>query len=176
MHLHMARMTARQDASGGLLLLEEQDRSLWDQRCISIGLDWLAQSAQGETFSRYHAEAGIAAEHCLAPSFHETRWDKVVECYELLEQVAPSALHKLNHAVAIAQWRSPEAALAGLHGFEPPAWLTGSYLWASVLADLHRRCGNKVSARRYREQALASAPTVAVRELLQRRLTAGGSD
>jgi len=89
MHLHAARMTARQDSSGGLLLLEEQDRELWDQQGIQIGLEWLARSSQGDRFSRYHAEAGVAAEHCLAPSFQETRWDKVVECYALLERVAP---------------------------------------------------------------------------------------
>jgi RNA polymerase sigma-70 factor (ECF subfamily) len=68
MHLHGARMTARQDGSGGLLLLEEQDRALWDQREIHLGLSWLAKSATGSVFSRYHAEAGVAAEHCLAPS------------------------------------------------------------------------------------------------------------
>src|SRR5258706_9103928 len=78
MHLHAARMAARQDSSGGLLLLEEQDRERWDRQQIQIGMEWLAKSAQGDTFSRYHAEAGIAAEHCLAPSFRETRWDKVV--------------------------------------------------------------------------------------------------
>src|SRR5262249_41362982 len=91
MHLHLARMPARQDGSGGLLLLEEQHRSLWDQGQIQEGLSWLARSAEGVTFSRYHAEAGIAAEHCLAASFAATRWDRIVECYELLEKTAPSA-------------------------------------------------------------------------------------
>ena len=76
MHLHLARMNARQNGTGGLLLLEEQDRSLWDQQEIQVGLRWLAKSAQGDKFSRYHAEAGIAAEHCLAPSFEETCWEK----------------------------------------------------------------------------------------------------
>jgi len=79
MHLHVARMTARQDGSGGLLLLEEQDRALWDRQRIQVGLVWLAKSAQGVGFSRYHAEAGIAAEHCLAPSFQETRWFEALE-------------------------------------------------------------------------------------------------
>ena len=107
MHLHAARMTARQDGSGGLLLLEEQDRKLWDRERIQQGLKWLAKSAEGNTFSRYHAEAGIAAEHCLASSFHETRWDKVVECYSLLEQFTHSPIHKLNRAVAVAEWKGP---------------------------------------------------------------------
>jgi RNA polymerase sigma-70 factor (ECF subfamily) len=102
MHLHGARMSVRQDGSGGLLLLEEQDRGRWDQREIEIGLAWLAKSAAGDVFSRYHAEAGIAAEHCLAPTFAATRWERIVECYSLLERLAPSALHTLNRAVAVA--------------------------------------------------------------------------
>lgn len=169
-----ARMTARQDSSGGLLLLGEQDRALWDQPRIQLGMEWLAKSAEGERFSRYHAEAGIAAEHCLAPSFQATRWDNVVECYVLLERIAPSAIHKLNRAVAVAEWRGPTEGLAVLEGFEPPTWLTGSYMWAAILADLHRRCGNADTADRYRDIALKSAPTLAVKRLLQRRLQFGG--
>lgn len=170
MHLHSARMTARQDGSGGLLLLEEQDRSLWDQREIQLGLSWLARSAEGEVFSRYHAEAGVAAEHCLAPSFAETRWERIVECYALLEQLAPSAIHTLNRSVAMAEWRGPIEGLAVLEGLQPPSWLVGSYLWAAVLADLHRRCGHAELAKRYREVAMASAPSPAVKDALARRL------
>lgn len=173
MHLHTARIAARQDAAGGLLLLEEQDRALWDPREIAIGLAWLAESARGEAFSRYHAEAGIAAEHCLAPSFAETRWDRIVECYALLERLAPSALHTLNRAVAVAQWRGPAEGLAVVEGLDPPSWLEGSYLWAAVLADLHRRCGHVEIAQRYRDTAVETAPSAAVRDLLSRRLRAG---
>jgi RNA polymerase sigma-70 factor (ECF subfamily) len=171
MHLHSARMTARQDASGGLLLLEEQDRSLWNQAQIHEGLSWLAQSAEGDVFSRYHAEAGIAAEHCLAPSFAETRWDRIVECYALLERLAPSPLHTLNRAIAMAEWRGPADGLAVLEGLEPPTWLVGSYLWSAVLADLHRRCGHTELAERYRRAALDGAPSDAVRRTLERRLS-----
>tara|TARA_R110002096_G_scaffold361075_2_gene554091 strand:- start:5712 stop:6878 length:1167 start_codon:yes stop_codon:yes gene_type:complete len=170
MHLHSARNMARQDDAGGLLLLEEQDRTRWDQEQIAMGLSWLAKSAAGDEFTRYHAEAGIAAEHCLAPSFAETRWQRVAECYALLERVAPSALHRLNRAVAIAEWQGPEAGLAVLHGDTPPTWLAGSYLWAAVLADLHRRCGHDDQARRYHTQAMQAAPSAAVAALLRRRL------
>jgi RNA polymerase sigma-70 factor (ECF subfamily) len=170
MHLHAARMTARQDGSGGLLLLEEQDRTLWDQREIERGLSWLARSATGSAFSRFHAEAGVAAEHCLAPSFEQTRWDRIVSCYELLERAAPSSLHTLNRAVALAEWQGPAVGLATLQGLQPPSWLAGSYQWAAVLADLHRRCGHHEEARRYRETALASAPSQVVKDLLARRL------
>jgi predicted RNA polymerase sigma factor len=154
------------------LLLEEQDRSLWDQEAIQIGLRWLGRSAEGDVFSRYHAEAGIAAEHCLAPSFSETRWDRIVECYALLERLAPSALHTLNRAVAVAEWRGPAHGLAVIEGLEPPSWLLGSYLWSAVLADLHRRCGHAELAAQYRDAALRSAPCQAVRTTLERRLRA----
>lgn len=170
MHLHHARMPARQDGSGGLWLLEEQDRSLWDQVQIETGLTWLARAAEGDVFCRYHAEAGIAAEHCLAPSLSETRWERIVACYALLEQLAPSPLHTLNRAVAIAEWQGPRQGLAVLEGLDPPSWLLGSYLWFSVLADLHRRAGHTELAQQYRDAALESAPSQAVRMALQRRL------
>lgn len=169
MYFHMARMNSRQDSSGGLLLLEQQDRSLWDRQKIQIGLTWLEKSASGNTFSRYHAEAGIAAEHCLAPSFSETRWEQIVENYLFLEQASPSAIYRLNRAVAVAEWQGPESGLSVLQGFESPSWLIGSYLWSAVLADLHRRCGHIELAENYRDLAIMSAPTQALKTLLQNR-------
>lgn len=174
MHLHASRLTARQDGAGGLLLLEEQDRKLWDAEQIQLGVEWLERAAIGETFSRYHAEAGIAAEHCLAPSFVETRWQEIVDLYAMLERVAPSPLHTLNKAVAVAEWQGPTPGLAVLQDVVPPSWLAGSYLWDAVLSDLNRRAGNSEIAGQHRERALASAPTDAVRALLQRRLAPSG--
>jgi RNA polymerase sigma-70 factor (ECF subfamily) len=169
MHLHVARFAARIDGSGGLLLLEEQDRRLWDHERMRVGAEWLARSASGDAFSRYHAEAGIAAEHCFAPSFRETRWKEIADLYAMLEQVAPSPLHTMNRAVAVAEWQGPAAALALLEGMVPPAWLEGSYLWDAVLGDLHRRVGHTEAFQGHRARALSAAPTDAVRELLRRR-------
>jgi RNA polymerase sigma factor (sigma-70 family) len=170
MHLHAARMAARQDDVHVLLLLQEQDRTLWDSSEIGKGLSWLARSAQGPTFSRYHAEAGIAAEHCLAPSLAATRWDRIVACYELLERVAPSALHTLGKALAVAECSGPSQGLAVLRGFNPPAGLANSYLCHAALADLHRRCGQLEAARRHGEAAIALAPSPPIRAALARRL------
>jgi RNA polymerase sigma-70 factor (ECF subfamily) len=170
MHLHVARLAAREDGAGGLLLLEEQDRTRWDGVRIQLGLEWLARAANGETFSRYHAEAGIAAEHCLAPTFEQTRWSEIVELYAMLERIAPSPLHTLNKAVAVAEWQGPAAGLTVLEGLVPPAWLVGSYLWDAVSSDLHRRAGNFALAQAHGARASSSAPTEAVRELLRRRL------
>jgi RNA polymerase sigma factor (sigma-70 family) len=170
MYLQLSRMAGRQDATGGLLLLEEQDRSRWNRGHVARGLSWLARSAEGSTFSRFHAEAGVAAEHCLAPTFQETRWDRIVACYAQLEAVAPSPLHTLNRAIALAQWRGPRAGLLLIERSAPPSWLSGWYLWAAVLSDLHRRCENTQDAARYREQALAAAPSEPLRAALARRL------
>jgi RNA polymerase sigma factor (sigma-70 family) len=172
MHLHAARLAARLDDLGGLLLLEEQDRGLWDREQIQLGLQWLQRAATGEVFSRFHAEAGIAAEHCLAPSFSQTRWQQIAELYVLLERISPSPLHTLNRAVAVAEWRGPDAGLGLLQGLAPPDWLAGSYLWQAVLGDLYRRAGNREAFEKHRERALELAPTEAIRDLLRRRLAA----
>lgn len=171
MHLHAARLSARSDRAGGLLLLEEQDRSLWDRERIGLGAEWLKRSASGEVFSRFHAEAGIAAEHCFAPSFAETRWAEISDLYAMLERVAPSPLNIMNQAVAVAEWQGPDEGLRLLQDLAPPSWLSSSYLWDAVVSDLYRRVGNLEVARRHRDRALDKAPTEAVRDLLRRRLT-----
>jgi RNA polymerase sigma factor (sigma-70 family) len=170
MFLQTARLSARQDEAGGLLLLEEQDRALWDQELIRTGLCWLEKSAAGDNFSRFHAEAGIIAEHCLARSHQETRWDRIAKCYLLLEQIAQSPLHTLNRSIAVAEGEGPEAGLSVLREMEPPIWLTESYLWSATWADLYRRTGDTDNCTRYRDQALANAPNSAIRDLLRRRL------
>ena len=169
MHLHVARLGSRVDATGGLLLLEEQDRTLWDRERMRVGATWLQRSARGDVFSRFHAEAGIAAEHCLAPSFGETRWSEIADLYAMLERTAPSPLHTLNRAVAVAECQGPDAGLAVLDEISPPAWGPSSYLWNAVLGDLHRRAGHSDIAAQHCERALESAPTDAVRRLLRRR-------
>lgn len=131
------------------------------------------QIGAGGAFSRFHAEAGIAAEHCLAPSLAATRWDRIVECYALLERHAPSALHTLNRAVALAQWRGPAEGLALLESIKAPSWLEGSHLWAAVLADLHRRLGHVADAERHGNLAIETAPSAPIRELLRRRQQSG---
>jgi RNA polymerase sigma factor (sigma-70 family) len=169
MHLHAARFAGRVDDAGALLLLQEQDRSSWDQEQIAVGTAWLARSAHGDAFSRWHAEAGIAAEHCFAPSFAATRWQEIVDLYALLERAAPSPLHTMNRAVAVAELHGAAAGLALLDETNAPAWLARSYLWDAVVGDLHRRAGHDEEFRRRRERALAAAPSEAVRALLARR-------
>jgi RNA polymerase sigma factor (sigma-70 family) len=170
MHLHSARLITRVDSDGSLLLLEQQDRSLWDREEIYRGLSCLEKSAEGCELSRYHAEAGIAAEHCLAPSFKQTRWQKIAEYYQMLESIAPSPLHSLNRAVVIAEWQGPAAALRWLESLPASPGLQGSHYRPAVLADLNYRSGHRQQAFAFRQQALALAPTPKIKQLLATRL------
>ena len=172
MYFDAARLDSRVDGTGGLLLLEEQDRSLWDRDLIQIGLSYLQCSARGAVFTRYHAEAAIAAEHCLASTYKETRWNEIARLYQMLESVSPSPINTLNRAIAIAEWQCPEAGLALLEPLKPPPWLAGYYLWDATLGELYRRCENRERATTHLTRALEAAPTHAERALLRRRLEA----
>lgn len=169
-HLQSARLSTRVDAAGELLTLSEQDRAQWDREEILFGLRWLYASASGECFSRYHAEAAIAAQHALAPSFAETKWDEIAELYTLLDARAPSPLNALNRAVAIAEARGAQAGLNSLEGVCLPPGLAGYYLWDAVVGELFQRVGNVAQARECLSRALAGAPTEPERALLRRRL------
>ncbi|MDF3020901.1 MAG: polymerase sigma-70 factor [Steroidobacteraceae bacterium] len=170
MHFHAARLAGRVAAGGELLLLQEQDRTVWDRESMQTGMQWLARSASGEVFTRFHAEAAIAAEHCLAASFSETRWSEIVDLYCILERIAPSPLHTLNKAVAVAEAQGHQSGLEVLLSVVPPPWLEDSYLWHAAASDLYRRCGNHERALHHGGLAVASAPTDALRALLMHRL------
>jgi len=105
---HAARLDARMDDSGAMLLLKEQDRSSWDQRLIAEALGWFRRAGQGGAVTRYHAEAWIAAEHCRASSMEETDWERIAKGYDLLCSLAPSPVHELNRAIAIGHRDGPQ--------------------------------------------------------------------
>ncbi|HZT01635.1 MAG TPA: sigma-70 family RNA polymerase sigma factor [Steroidobacteraceae bacterium] len=172
MYLDTARFESRVDGTGGLLLLEQQDRSLWDRELIQIGVAYLHRAARGDNFTRYHAEAAIAAEHCLAPTYQETRWAEIARLYQMLDRVSPSPINTLNRAIAIAEWQGPEAGLALLEALKPPSWLLGYYLWDATLGELYRRRGDPERAMVHLTRALDAAPTDAEKALLRRRLEA----
>lgn len=169
MYFNIARLDTREDQAG-LVLLAQQDRSMWDQQKITQAMEHLMQSGQGDIISRYHIEANIAAEHCMAVNYQDTRWDKIVGSYELLENVAPSALHILNRALAMAEWKNAKQGLEVLQRADIPTWLTRSYHWYAVLADLQYRDKQYKSAKKNAEQAIHLAPTKGIKDLLKRRI------
>ncbi len=170
MHFHIAQFPAREAGGGAVVLLEEQDRALWEKPSIEAGLRYLQRAIAPEDFSPYHAEAAISAEHCVAERYEDTRWERIVELYELLEKAAPSPFHTLNRAIALSEWRGPEAGLSLLETLNPPSWLSGYYLWDATLGELHRKAGNAKRAVQHLRQAAEGAPTLAERELLEKRM------
>ncbi|MDM3872012.1 sigma factor [Porticoccus sp. W117] len=174
MSFNLARLASRQSESGELLLLEEQDRSQWDAHRIAQGFHYLKLSAQGERISRYHLEAAIAAEHCRAASFAQTDWASICRSYQQLEVIQPSYLYRLNRVVALAEWQGADAGLKLLLENSPPTWMTRSYLWYVVAADIHRRCDHRDEYKRFADLALKCAPNEYVQRLIKRRFNSGG--
>lgn len=171
MYFHFGRLTARQNTAGALLLLDQQDRSLWDQQKIKLAMNCLEKSASGDEISRYHVEAGIAAQHCLAPSFAETDWKNIACSYQLLYKIAPSPLHLLNRAIAIGEWKGAEAGLSALNHEKIPDWLHHSYHWFGVKADFYYRCHQAKRGAEYAKLAIDAAPTEPIKQLLRQRFS-----
>jgi RNA polymerase sigma-70 factor (ECF subfamily) len=170
MYLHAARFEARTDGTGGLLMLEEQDRTRWDPELIGLGTAFLNAAAENFRFCRYYAEAAIAAEHCTAKTYADTRWQQIAELYLFLEQQIPSPLFTLNRAIALSEWQGPKVGLTLLEATKPPGWLLGYYLWDATLGELRRRNGEYQLACEHLTRAYAAAPTAAEKALIWRRL------
>jgi len=168
--LQAARLPARVDAAGEAVLLERQDRSLWDRALIARGFARLAAAASGETLSEYHLLAAIAADHARAPSFAETDWGSIRTYYDLLVRVAPSPLHRLNRAVALAMPDRPEAGLTELDALVGEPALADFHMLHTVRGELLRRAGRSDEAAAAFARAHALAPNDAVRRFLSRRL------
>ncbi|MEZ6096122.1 MAG: sigma-70 family RNA polymerase sigma factor [Pirellulaceae bacterium] len=173
---HAARLDARIDANGVMLLLKEQDRSRWDRRLMAEGYRWLDRATGQGPISRFHAEALIAAEHCYAQSLDETNWHRIVQAYDLLCRLAPSPIHDLNRAIAIGHHHGPDAGTKALSQIESDRLERDYYLWHAARADLAAQTKNFNFARQALEQARDLAPTNAEKELICRKLDALGED
>ena len=168
MLLQDSRRDARTDASGRLVLLEEQDRSLWDRGEIDEGLALLAGAGGGA----YALQAGIAAEHARAHAPEETDWPRIARLYERLAEAAPSPVVDLNRAVAVAMAEGPAR---GLELVDDLDGLDGYHLFHAARADLLRRLGRGEEAAAAYHRALELAGQPAQRDFLRRRLAEVGS-
>lgn len=167
---HASRLNARLDSSGAILLLGEQDRTLWDRGLMGEAYGWLGKSIRDPGVSRYHAEALIAAEHCRAASVETTDWDRIIKAYDLLCSLAPSPVHSLNRAIAIGYHRGPQAGLQAFSDVDSRSLERDYYLWHVARADLERQVGNTSKARASFQRAWELAPTSAEKEVICRKL------
>jgi RNA polymerase sigma factor (sigma-70 family) len=168
--LHSARFEARIDTNNSLVVLEEQDRNLWNKELITQGIQFLSRSAGGDEVTAYHLEAAIAAEHCLAPDFQSTNWGKIHEYYSSLEKLKPSSVIKLNLAIVTGKKDGPHAAIGLLHELEKHRALDGYYLLYASLGEFYQQTGKAAEAAAYFRRAQALTKSPAIREALDRKI------
>ncbi|HEY5565467.1 MAG TPA: RNA polymerase sigma factor [Rhodothermia bacterium] len=170
MLLQESRRVARTSPSGDLVLLENQDRSLWNRDQIAEGLALVVRALSSRRFGPYTLQAAIAAVHAEAPSAAATDWARIVGLYDLLARAEPSPVVELNRAVAVAMRDGPEAGLALIDATLARGDLADYHLAHSARADLCRRLGKTAEARASYERALGLARLEPERRFLERRL------
>jgi len=170
MLLHESRRAARTSEDGELVLLEDQDRSLWNHKLIEEGSALVEQAMVDGTVGVFTLQAAIAAVHALAPTASATDWDRIVALYDLLAQADRSAVVELNRAAAVAMRDGPLAGLQLIEAILARGELTEYHLAHAARADLCRRLGRTSEARAAYERALELARLEPERRFLERRL------
>lgn len=170
MLLHDSRRAARTSAAGDLILLEEQDRSLWNRAQIEEGSALVARALASRRFGPYTLQAAIGAVHCRAARAADTDWNEIVYLYDLLLRTEPTPIVELNRAVAVAMRDGPAAGLGLVDELLARGELAGYRLAHAARADLCRRLGRTAEAREAYARALALTQSEPERQFLQRRL------
>jgi RNA polymerase sigma-70 factor (ECF subfamily) len=170
MLFHAARLDARLDPRGSLLLMEEQDRSKWDHQLIGRALEFLDRSAEGKVVSAFHLEAGIAYHHCSAKSYAETDWPAILRLYDALLTLQRSPVYLLNRAIVVAQIEGPQAGIRALDEAGRDGALRHYHLFDATLGELYRRAGDPARARQHLEAARQKTNSPFDREVIDRRL------
>ena len=177
MLLHDSRRTGRETASGDIVLLEQQDRSLWDQAQISEGLKLVEQALRMPGRPQFYSvQAAIAALHARAPNYADTDWPQIAGLYEVLLRISPSPVIELNHAAAVSMVDGPARALDLIDALEARGGLKGYELLPAVRADLLRRLGRCDAAREAYLAATVATQLEPLRRLYARRIGEMGSD
>lgn len=167
MCLQSSRFASRTGDLGQIILLEDQDRTKWNQELIKKGLNFLAQSSTGDRLSEYHVEASIASVHALATRFEDTHWSALADLYEILNELKPGPMTSLNRAIAIGYAKSPEQGISELEKIDT---LKDHYLYLCALGNFYLIKGNNKHAKTLFEKALQQTTSPREIELLKRNL------
>jgi len=170
--LQDSRHAARTSSTGDLILLEDQDRSLWNRDQIAEGTSQVERALSSRRIGPYTLQAAIAAVHAQAPSAAATDWVQIVGLYDVLSQTDPSPVVELNHAAAVAMRDGPSAGLALIDAILARGDLGNYHLAHAARADLCRRLGRTAEARTSYERALSLTQQEPEQRFLKRRLAA----
>ena len=170
MLMQSSRMDSRTDASGCVVLLAEQDRSLWNWQRIREAVDWMTRAAQGDQLSRYHIESAIAWEHAQADRFDSINWLRILAFYQRLEAMTPGPMVRLNLAIASSFAHSPAFGLRKLEQFSDDDRRRLRPWWDCAIADVFERLGRSVEAIGHLTDAHALALNTSQRQLIERKL------
>ncbi len=172
MCLNAARLPARVDASGNLTSLFEQDRSLWNRKLVTEGIQLLELAATGSELTEYHVEAAIASVHANAPRAEDTDWGRIGSLYDTLISIRPSPIVALNRAIAIAQRDGPQRGLDAIAAIKDRDRLAAYPFYPAALGELELRRGRHATAREHFRAALALARNPMERRFLDQRMSA----
>jgi RNA polymerase sigma-70 factor (ECF subfamily) len=170
MLFHAARIDARLDEDDNILLLQQQDRSLWDRELIDEGGKYFERSVAGNHYSVYHLQAAIAFQHMDAPSFSETDWDTIVSIYNVMCQRFPSPVVYLNRAIALSQLQGAEVGIEEIEKIPGKEKLKEYYLLPAALGDLYSNKNDFATAKKYYADALLLTKSQTEKKLLQSKL------
>ena len=170
MLLDAARLPARTDDEGTIVRLKDQDRGVWDQSLIRLGIQHLAQASTGEDLSEYHLQAGIAAYHCTAANYAATNWPAILAQYDRWMEMTDSPIVALNRAVALAKVKGPQKGLEAVQAIANRKQLESYYLTYAVLGEFESQLGRFEEATAHLRKALQLTELKSERSFLSKRL------
>ena len=170
MCFHVSRSDSRLTTDGEIILLPMQNREKWDDAMIRKGNEYMGRAAFGDIVSSYHLQAAIAYEHCATKTFKDTNWQKILQFYEWLCQVAASPVNELNKIVAVMEVHGAETALQQLENIRDKKKLESYYLYYSLLGEIHSRLHNPVKAKTYFESAGKLTRSEVERKMLNQKI------
>jgi len=170
MAFQAARLPVRVDSSGEMVLLEDQNRNLWDRKLVALGFHHFSECAEGEQMSPYHVQAAIAATHAGAETAAGTDWKTILQLYDQLMELSPSPVVVLNRAVAVAKVKGAQAGLLALRPLAEDRSLRNYYLLPAVQGRLLLDLGDREAAADCFRRAMQRPCSEPEKRLLQRRL------
>lgn len=172
MYFQASRFESRLDNQGNIILLEQQDRSLWDKSMINQGLIFFSKSFSDEYLSQYHLEAGIALQHSIAENFEETDWNNILILYDKIISQNNSPIILLNRAIVIWKLYDANQAIKEIDKIENTKILDSYYLYHATLGSLHFELKNNQTSKEYFLKAISLTSSNSEKKLLYKKIEA----